>query len=167
VADVVMALGSDVPFLARADVLALAWGRGERMLALPPLPRRHVVLLQPAFGVATAAAYEWLAAERADRPPGPVPSVLPFDALKSWDGVAAVADNDFEAVVERRHPEIAALRGALESRGATLARMSGSGSTVFGVFDRAPDAAELERATGCRVIATHTAARVVPVEVGG
>lgn len=164
VADIVTALGSDVPFLARSDVLALAWGRGERMLVLPPLPRRQVLLLQPSFGVSTADAYGWLAADRADRPSAPAPSVMPLEALKSWYGIAELADNDFEAVVERRHPEIAALRAALEARGARLARMTGSGSTVFGVFDKAPDAREIERATGCRVLATHTAQRVVPVE---
>jgi len=45
--------------------------------------------------------------------------------------------------------------------------MSGSGSTVFGVFDEPPDALELERATGCRVLLTRTAERVVPVEPVG
>ena len=93
--------------------------------------------------------------------------VVPLDGLGSWARIAAAADNDFEAAVERRHPELAGLRRALEDRGAILARLSGSGSTVFGVFDEAPDAGELERATGCRVLLTHTAERVVPVQTLG
>jgi 4-diphosphocytidyl-2-C-methyl-D-erythritol kinase len=165
--EIAFALGSDVPFLARADALALAWGRGERLLPLPALPRRHVALLQPAFGVRTAEAYGWLASARAGGPAASPREVVPLDGLGSWARIAAAADNDFEAAVERRHPELAGLRRALEDRGAILARLSGSGSTVFGVFDEAPDAGELERATGCRVLLTHTAERVVPVQTPG
>jgi 4-diphosphocytidyl-2-C-methyl-D-erythritol kinase len=44
-------LGSDVPFLASDSVMALAWGRGERMLALDPLPRCDILLMTPDFSV--------------------------------------------------------------------------------------------------------------------
>jgi hypothetical protein len=53
-------LGADVPFLCIDDPLALAWGRGERMLALPPLPSRAVTLVCFPFGVSTPDAYGWL-----------------------------------------------------------------------------------------------------------
>jgi 4-diphosphocytidyl-2-C-methyl-D-erythritol kinase len=55
-------LGADVPFLVSDLAYALAWGRGERLLALAPPPVREVVLLVPPFAVNTAAAYGWLAA---------------------------------------------------------------------------------------------------------
>ncbi|MDF1505979.1 hypothetical protein PYV61_23705, partial [Roseisolibacter sp. H3M3-2] len=55
-------LGADVPFLTAEAPLALAWGRGERMLALPPLPARPVWLALSDAGVPTAWAFGALAA---------------------------------------------------------------------------------------------------------
>jgi 4-diphosphocytidyl-2-C-methyl-D-erythritol kinase len=157
-----MSLGSDVPYLVKTAPLALAWGRGERMLALPALPRRHVVLLVPGFGVSTADAYGWLAS---DRPRAPLePALMALEELDSWQHLAAFASNDFEPVVAARHPDVAQMLRALEDCGASLARMTGSGSTVFGIFEEPPDERALESATGCRVLLTRTAERVVPVE---
>ncbi|MBK5188986.1 MAG: hypothetical protein JJD97_12145, partial [Gemmatimonadaceae bacterium] len=50
---------------------ALAWGRGERMLALPALPERTVLLVLPGFSISTADAYGWLAAPRPSDVPSP------------------------------------------------------------------------------------------------
>ena len=52
-------LGADVPFLTSRAVMALAWGRGERMLELAPPPQRHVLLFVPHVPVSTADAYGW------------------------------------------------------------------------------------------------------------
>jgi 4-diphosphocytidyl-2-C-methyl-D-erythritol kinase len=127
-------LGSDVPFFLTGATLALAWGRGGRLAALPPLPARPVLLAVPAVRVATAAAYADLAASRGDDYAAP-PALLP--ALTSWSDVAGAAHNDFEPVVFAQHPQLAELRGALEDAGAALARMTGTGSALFGVFDDA------------------------------
>ena len=156
-------LGADVPFLASDAPLALAWGRGERLLALPPLPAREVRLVVPAFGIATADAYAWLAAsgERT-----PAARLLDAASLAHWSGVAAIAANDFEPVVFGRHPELAAIAARLRAAGARIALLGGSGSTVFGVFDVPPAAGALD-AVGGRVLATRTASRVVaPVRSG-
>ena len=122
-------LGADVPFFLLGGT-ALGLGRGEELFPLPDLPRRAVVIARPAFGVETAAAYGWLAADRQGqpRPPGLAPDWL--------DLTAGLGDclNDLERPVERRHPGIGALRRQLDEAGAELARMSGSGSAVFGVF---------------------------------
>lgn len=176
-------LGADVPYLTTAAPLALAWGRGERMLALPALPGRAVLLVLPEFAVSTAAAYSWLAASRAAAPTGvdsagtaaaapapPPPSSLSFPApqllsladLATWSSVAPLATNDFEPVVSARHPEIAASISSLRAAGAALTLMSGSGSTVFGVFDSAPGALSLP--VGARVIHTRSLSTVSPVE---
>lgn len=159
---VAAALGSDVPFLSTTHAAALAWGRGERMLALPPLRERAVVLALPAFGVSTAEAFGWLDADRGAF--GPAGAVLQLAEVASWEGLATVAANDFEAVVERRHPELAELRDALRRAGAEVARLSGSGSTVFGIFAQAPSA---ERLRGMRasVVETRTLAAVPPVSI--
>ena len=162
--DLAASLGSDVPFLASDAVLALAWGRGERLLALPPLPVRHVALAVPAFAVSTAAAYRWVD----DGAPGNrMPVARRLDDLGSWAGVAALAENVFEGVVSARHPEIGRVKQALRSAGARIALLSGSGSTVFGIFDAPPDAAALESAVGCPVLLTRTAAQVVATERTG
>ena len=157
------ALGSDVPYLTTAAPLALAWGRGERMLALPPLPEATALLVIPPFPVSTAAAYAWLAASRAEpapgtsaavrseAPPAPpaspprpaarshspsprLPQLLSPADFATWHSIAPLATNDFEPVVFPRHPEIAEARAALRAAGASIALMSGSGSTVFGIF---------------------------------
>jgi len=57
-------LGSDVPFLASDFVMALAWGRGEKLLEVAPLPSRDVQLFLPPFGIDTGEAYALLDASR-------------------------------------------------------------------------------------------------------
>ncbi|HWJ21062.1 MAG TPA: 4-(cytidine 5'-diphospho)-2-C-methyl-D-erythritol kinase [Gemmatimonadaceae bacterium] len=163
------ALGADVPFMTAEAPLALAWGRGERMMAFPALPARDVALLVPDFGVSTADAYGWLAERRAAEQEGsgargPAPRMLFPHQFVAWEPVYRLAANDFEPVVLARHPALAAARDALAAAGARIALMSGSGSTLFGVFDRPPDAATLERAAGCAIRLTRTAERVVSVE---
>lgn len=167
ITDLAMSIGSDVPFLVEDAALAFAWGRGERMLMLPPLPKRHVALLVPSFAVSTVEAYGWLAKLRSGRTHMPAPRLVPLAALTTWELLETVADNDFEPVVLGRHPQLRLYTRALEEHGARVALMSGSGSTVFGVFDGVPDAAALEKATGCRVLLTQTAERVVPVHLLG
>lgn len=103
-------LGADVPFLTSEAALALAWGRGERMLALPPLaPRRaHLALFRD--GVATAEAFAWLAEWRRRSGERPRPIVWTLERFGRWDDVAMVASNDFERVVLPRREEIAEVR---------------------------------------------------------
>jgi 4-diphosphocytidyl-2-C-methyl-D-erythritol kinase len=120
-------LGSDVPFFLADVPLALAWGRGERMIPLPPLPAAAVILAVPPERVSTAEAYAALEGERRT-----VSTVLREPA--SWHDVAAIAENDFESVIFQRHPRLAELRTALEDAGAVIARMTGTGSAIFAVF---------------------------------
>ena len=155
-------IGSDVPFLSIDSPMALGWGRGERLFPLPVPPTRPIVLLQPPFGVSTAEAYGWVSRDRGAYTP--VGEVLDPTSLTTWEALVAIAANDFELVVGARHPEIARAVEALRARGAAIAMMTGSGSTVFGVFDSAPDAGLLEQATGMRALSTHTASRVVPTK---
>lgn len=163
------ALGSDVPFLAGESPAALGLGRGERLQRMMALPVREVALLFPRFGVPTANAYSWLAASRGGY--SPRTPVLSAADLASWEAVEAVAGNDFEPVVGARHPDIPALVAALRRAGAAVAMMSGSGSTVFGIFDAAGAAsarAVLRDLPGApRIVWTRTAQRVVPVELSG
>jgi 4-diphosphocytidyl-2-C-methyl-D-erythritol kinase len=156
-------LGADVPFMSIEVPTALAWGRGERMLGVAPLPARPVVLIAPGFPVGTAEAYGWVSEARGSY----AAEATLFNAadLSDWSKVEALATNDFERVVARRHPRIAELVDELASFGAKPAMMSGSGSTVYGIFAEAPDVAAIARSTGCSPIVTATSTRVVRVSL--
>ncbi|HEY4305979.1 MAG TPA: 4-(cytidine 5'-diphospho)-2-C-methyl-D-erythritol kinase [Gemmatimonadaceae bacterium] len=154
-------LGADVPFLSTETPTALAWGRGERMLAVGPLPPRTVVLIGPGFAVGTAEAYGWVAEARGSY--APEPTLLDIAAFNDWTAIEALATNDFERVVAKRHARIAELVDELASFGAAPAMMSGSGSTVFGIFAQPPDVAAIARSTACSPIVTVTSTRVVRV----
>ena len=135
-------LGADVPFLASEAVVALAWGRGERMLALPPLPQRLVRLAQFRDGVNTATAYRELAAARAaGRVSAPESDLLDIQRLTSWPELQKYARNDFEIPVFATRPDIAAVHAAMTAAAPeALVRMSGSGATVFAVTNDYQDA---------------------------
>lgn len=147
-------LGADVPFLTTGAGMAMAWGRGERMLSLTPPPARPMVVLVPPFPIATADAYGWIDAAGLA---GTAPRMWQAEDLADWDRIARVAHNDFEAVVSARHPEIGLLVGALRESGAVVAQMSGSGSAVFGVFERDLPPVSIFERHGARVIVTNSA----------
>jgi 4-diphosphocytidyl-2-C-methyl-D-erythritol kinase len=129
-------LGSDVPFLVSGAPLALAWGHGQRLLRLSPLPPAPALLVAPATTVATAEAYRWVDAAGVPRR-GAV--ALDLDALASWGSIGRLAGNDFESVVFGRHPEVRAAFEALAGTGPLVCRMSGSGSALFAIYRNARD----------------------------
>jgi 4-diphosphocytidyl-2-C-methyl-D-erythritol kinase len=124
--EVAASLGADVPyFLEGGTVLGL--GRGDALFPLVDAPRFWVTLAIPSFRVSTSEAFAWWdAAPRPER----------HDA----------GSNDLEPVVGARHPEIGRLAALLRVNGATDAAMSGSGSTVFGLFRQRADALGAARA---------------------
>ncbi|MBA3555595.1 MAG: 4-(cytidine 5'-diphospho)-2-C-methyl-D-erythritol kinase [Gemmatimonadales bacterium] len=131
-------LGSDVPFFLSGATLALGWGRGERLLQLPPLPVAPALLLTPPVPIATADAYGWTdAARQPDARRGAV--ALDLDALSRWGDIGRMAGNDFESPVFGRHPEVRAAFEALVGTRPLVCRMSGSGSTLFAVYRSARD----------------------------
>ena len=166
-------LGADVPFLTQDDTpMALGWGRGERLLALPPLPERPCWLFWTGVPVSTAEAFQWLTA------PGgsPVlPALVSLPDLSAWHSVAALAHNDFEEPVAARFPDIARALATLRSPGASrlvgknpIVQLSGSGSTVYVVAGEDPNPARtnvLWRSDepGVAILHTSTAVRVEPV----
>jgi 4-diphosphocytidyl-2-C-methyl-D-erythritol kinase len=165
--DLSSSLGSDVPFMATEHVAAIGTGRGELLHATDPMPSRDLLIVVPGFPIATADAYRWLDESRPEPPPVPEPPwLVPAQGFSSWELLPHMpfAGNDFEEPVERRHPELRSYRARLTSAGAKMARLCGSGSCVFGVFEGgAPKSRDL--ALQASVIATRTSARVVQVEV--
>lgn len=154
-------IGADVPFFGAGAATAFAWGRGDRMLACPPPPPAPLVLAVPHARVSTAAAYrETSAALQLPAPAGALEGV----GSGEWTPLAALQWNDFERAVFARLPELARIRAEMAAAGALIARMTGSGSAVFGVFgDRAgADAAARRIATidgvgAVRVVSTLSA----------
>ena len=164
-------LGADVPFLTSESSLAVAWGRGERMLSIEALPPRAVTLICFPFGVSTRDAYTWL--DEARDTDAPIPNVIQQSELTGWPAIAAIAHNDFSKVVVPKVQDISTAVASLTSAAPgcgehTIVLLAGSGATVFMVAD-APDSSASNRLTMSgvqhRAVHTRTATRVVDVEV--
>jgi len=151
-------VGADVPFLLSGASLALGWGRGERLLRLPPLPKAPALLLCPAVGIRTVDAYRWVDEARTGITRGAL--ALELESLTSWSDVARMAGNGFESPVFGRVPQVRAGFEALASTRPILCRMSGSGSTLFAIYRTARDRDDAKMMLGRkhgRTIATETA----------
>lgn len=163
-------LGADVPFLTTECARVIAWGRGERMLALDALPVRTVHCATFPLGVNTAMAYQALASARADgRLAASGSALLRFPELDDWSGIADRSANDFEPVLFALRDDIAAVHRAWSERlPDALVRMSGSGATVIAVVDTPRQ--HLSAITpgvgatdGVRLVQTATLGHVPPV----
>lgn len=130
-------LGSDVPFFLLGGT-AIGLGRGTELYPLPDIAPRHAILVCPGVRVSTGAAYEGL--QRALTPDGSFRNMNSFQSFawsvgeyragQDWEAV-----NDFETVVFGKYPQLKSIKGKLLKLGARPALMSGSGSTIFGIFD--------------------------------
>lgn len=130
--DIAAALGSDVPFFLIGGT-ALGVGRGEEVSSIEQLHCEQLLLVNPGFAVSTRDAYEKLS--RLTRSEAAFNIPLALLAAKGISGLPLVARNDLEDAVLAAHPEIAEVKRRLSSLGAIHAQMSGSGATVFGIFD--------------------------------
>ena len=125
-------VGSDVPYCVRGGT-ALAEGRGERLTTLRDAPRFHVVLCKPEFAISTPMLFSRVkVSELWSRPD----TSGMLDALHHGDaaGVASRVKNVFETVLPRDFAEVFAIKERLLRLGAEAAAMTGSGPTVFGLF---------------------------------
>ena len=130
-------IGADVPFFCARVPTALGWGRGDRLLTCAPPPAAHAVLAISRDRVSTAAAYREASA-RLDLPAPP--RLVDGPGVPSWDRIAALQANDFEGAVFHRLPRLREVRDTLLKHGAVVARLTGSGSAVFGIFGDERDA---------------------------
>jgi len=131
-----LSLGSDVPFFLTGGT-ALVTGRGENIKTLDWRQTYHFVVVYPGFGVSTAWAYKNLKISLTKEPGfSKIPN---YDVLLGPDPkpLSNLLYNDLEKAVVSPHPQIEQIRRQLVQSGALGALMSGSGSSVFGIF---PDA---------------------------
>lgn len=125
-------LGSDVPFFILRGP-ALASGRGEALRRVKT-PHCHYVLVNPSIHVSTEWAYANLDLTKKAKDNTLTYSEADFSSAEK---LAGILENDLEAVTAQRYPEIGLIKDALAGYGADGSLMSGSGSTVFGVFSDA------------------------------
>lgn len=133
-------LGADVPFFI-SGVPARARGIGERLRPVRSLPRLWMVLVYPRFPVSTGWVYRNLSAKLTKHSE----DSRIKSSLKGPAKLARLLVNDLEEVTLRRYPRIALLKGKLIQEGAAGALMSGSGSSVFGIFITESEAKEAFR----------------------
>jgi len=155
-------IGSDVPFFLYGPT-ALVQGRGERVTPIRVEGERWLVLVNPGIAIPTVWAYGKLAESRTGADSAwrsALPISFPADSPLQWNELVSLMENDFRAVMEEAYPSLRDLRLLLLANGAQAAMLSGSGSTVFGVFqseELARQAADrLERQPGRRVWVTRT-----------
>ncbi|MBX7151798.1 4-(cytidine 5'-diphospho)-2-C-methyl-D-erythritol kinase [bacterium] len=131
-------LGSDVPFfvgqLLGKGSTAIGRGRGEILEFIPWPLNEKVLLINPLIHIATPWAYQnyktFLSPEKKTELTHAFSAPLSFSLSM---------ENDFEPLVFSEFPQIRSIKQALESENAVISRMSGSGSTVFGLFNSTAD----------------------------
>lgn len=131
-------LGADVPFCIQGGT-CLAEGLGEKLTAIKGIPDCHILLAKPSIEVSTKEVYQSLKLnEITERPdiPGMLKAIEEQDLL----GICSKMGNVLETVTTKLHPIILELKQKLFEYGAIGSLMSGSGSTVFGVFTDMSDA---------------------------
>jgi 4-diphosphocytidyl-2-C-methyl-D-erythritol kinase len=138
--DLAAKLGSDVPFFLLGGT-AIGLGRGTELYPLPGLSSKPAVLACPDVHVSTAAAYVGLKRELTVTVPSRIMNSFQSFVWRVGErgpGDCWKAVNDFESVVFSQHPQLESIKGKLLKLGAHPALMSGSGSTIFGIFDSRP-----------------------------
>ena len=131
-------LGSDVPFFLTSPC-ALGMGRGEQLKTLKPCAKFQVLLVFPGFPVATSWVYQNLKLKLTKRENNI--SILRKNlSLSDITSLGSRLYNDLEPVVIQRFPEVQVVKDELGAWGALGVLLSGSGSTVFGIFDDAKKA---------------------------
>lgn len=131
-------LGSDCPFFIKNEP-ALATGTGTETTPLNlDLSGHFLTILNPGIHISTREAY---AGTSPKQPEYDLKEVIESQDFDTWKSTLI---NDFEASVFQQHPTLSALKSKFYDLGASYAAMSGSGSTLFGIFSRPADATDFE-----------------------
>ena len=126
-------IGADVPYCLMRGT-ALAEGIGEKLSVLPPCPPCHILVAKPRISVSTKFVYNNLKADEISQHPDIDGQIA---ALEQGDlrELAKSMGNVLETVTVPAYPVIDKIKKAMLQGGALNAMMSGSGPTVFGIFD--------------------------------
>lgn len=136
--DLGVKLGADIPYCILTGT-ALAQGIGERLTKLPPMPFCHVVIAKPPISVSTAHVYKSLNLEEISFHPN-TEEVIEGIKKRDLRKIAKNLGNVLESVTIEEHPIIEEIKNTLVEYGALGSLMSGSGPSVFGLFENSKDA---------------------------
>ena len=126
-------LGADVPYcIMRGTVLAE--GIGEELTPLPAMPKCHVLLAKPPISVSTQKVYEKLDAQEVTEHPD-IDGILLGLQTGDLEKITSSMGNVLENVTITEYPQIERIKDVMKEEGALNAMMSGSGPTVFGIYD--------------------------------
>ena len=137
-----LALGSDVPYFLFPGA-ALGRGRGEQLDYFPLDIPFSILLCYPAIHIPTAWAYGRITPGSTGKPEDL--RLVVTEGMRNPGILRQQLRNDFETIVFQAYPAVRHLKELMLERGAAFALMSGSGSTVFGLFADPPAAADLSR----------------------
>jgi len=132
-------LGADVPFFI-FGATAWAFGIGERLEAAEGIPRVWLILINPGFELSTKTVYEKLNLRLTN-----APNHYSIPRFYTVHDLAAGLHNDLEKVSLQLHPSLRNIKELLIQNGALGALMSGSGPTVFGIFEDELSALDAEK----------------------
>jgi 4-diphosphocytidyl-2-C-methyl-D-erythritol kinase len=127
--ELALELGSDVPFFLN-PVVSYAESRGEVIHPLTLEIRYPILIVNPRIKIDTAWAFEKI------RPVSPVKNLRQIlqENLDDFDKLKSYVKNDFEEVVFNQFPLLKQIKEELYKQGAEFALMSGTGSTIYGIF---------------------------------
>ncbi|MBK5286179.1 MAG: 4-(cytidine 5'-diphospho)-2-C-methyl-D-erythritol kinase, partial [Bacteroidia bacterium] len=129
-------LGSDCPFFIYNRPM-YATGRGEVFEKIPEVLENYFIcIVKPPFSISTAEAYQLVKPKNVNESLRTL-LMLP---IKQWKEVVI---NDFEIALEEKFPEINLIKKKFYEAGAAFSLMSGSGSSVYGIFEKEADAKKI------------------------
>jgi 4-diphosphocytidyl-2-C-methyl-D-erythritol kinase len=156
-----VALGADVPFFFYGGT-AHGRGTGTNLESLEDIEANYLLVASPGVEVSTAEAYRALNSPALTNPVSPIKLMVSRGGAEFSDILDNLMHNDFEDVIFQRHPEIARLRDLMAVSEARKVLLSGSGSSLFAVFE-SPDAQlkakRLLEESNVRVFACSTLSR--------
>lgn len=126
-------LGADIPYCIMKGT-ALSEGIGEILSPLPETPDCYVLIAKPGFHVSTKFVYSNLKLDENTKHPD-IDKMIDCIREKDLYGLCSNMANILETVTIPEHPEIADIKNTMLENGAVGSLMSGSGPTVFGIFD--------------------------------
>lgn len=127
-------LGADVPFCLMGGT-ALSEGIGEKLTGISPMPKCYLLIVKPDIRVSTKTVYENLRLDTVTNHPD-IDEMIRAFRDKDINKISDLMGNVLETVTIPLHPEIQDIKEKLREEGALNSLMSGSGPTVFGVFEQ-------------------------------
>ncbi len=161
--DIGVKVGSDIPFCLMGGT-RVARAKGEAMSEIAPMPDCHIVISKPWRGMSTKAVFTEIDSHPIPKHPDTDAMV---SAIESGDihGLCNNVYNVFEPVVSGEIADISTIKVMLRNYGALAAAMTGSGSAVFGIFDKKENAQIAKNELGGRFEETFLVRPVSGVEV--